>query len=91
MTLCKTCAFNFLLGFQPHYLTALSRRLLTCISICFQAMYSEFSTLNIQIDKDFTAKLSGYGCVGFNTEEISNAPAVCSCMTEYNLKFEVVR
>jgi hypothetical protein len=54
-------------------------------------MYSEFSTLNIQIDKDFTAKLSGYGCVGFNTEEISNAPAVCSCMTEYNLKFEVVR
>ncbi|CAD6236196.1 unnamed protein product [Miscanthus lutarioriparius] len=41
----------------------------------FQAMYSEFSTVNIQIDKDFTAKLSGYGCVGFNTEEISNAPA----------------
>ncbi|NP_001358604.1 serine/threonine-protein kinase NAK [Zea mays] len=40
----------------------------------FQAMYSEFSTLNIQIDKGFTAKLSGYGCVGFNTEEISNAP-----------------
>uniref|UniRef100_A0A0A9CS31 Protein kinase domain-containing protein n=1 Tax=Arundo donax TaxID=35708 RepID=A0A0A9CS31_ARUDO len=40
----------------------------------FQAMYSEFSTSNIQIDKDFTAKLSGYGCVGFNTEEeISNA------------------
>ncbi|ONM03602.1 Protein kinase superfamily protein [Zea mays] len=30
--------------------------------------------LNIQIDKGFTAKLSGYGCVGFNTEEISNAP-----------------
>jgi hypothetical protein len=43
-------------------------------------MYSEFSTSNIQIDKDFTAKLSGYGCVGFSTEEeISNAPAVCSC------------
>ncbi|XP_062207280.1 probable serine/threonine-protein kinase PBL1 [Phragmites australis] len=41
----------------------------------FQAMYSEFSTSNIQIDKDFTAKLSGYGCVGFNTEEISNASA----------------
>ncbi|CAO2182509.1 unnamed protein product [Urochloa humidicola] len=40
----------------------------------FQAMYSEFSTSNIQIDKDFTAKLSGYGCAGFNTEEISNAP-----------------
>lgn len=49
-----------------------------CISFCFQAMYSEFSTSNIQIDKDFTAKLSGYGCAGFNTEEISNAPVVCS-------------
>jgi hypothetical protein len=41
-------------------------------------MYSEFSTSNIQIDKDFTAKLSGYGCAGFNTEEISTAPVVCS-------------
>ncbi|XP_044510429.1 probable serine/threonine-protein kinase PBL1 [Mangifera indica] len=30
----------------------------------FQAMYNEFSTANIQIDKDFSAKLSGYGCVG---------------------------
>ncbi|XP_050213669.1 probable serine/threonine-protein kinase PBL1 [Mercurialis annua] len=30
----------------------------------FQAMYNEFSTGNIQIDKDFSAKLSGYGCVG---------------------------
>ncbi|XP_022966270.1 probable serine/threonine-protein kinase PBL1 [Cucurbita maxima] len=30
----------------------------------FQAMYKEFSTANIQIDKDFSAKLSGYGCVG---------------------------
>ncbi|KAL6616294.1 hypothetical protein ACP70R_038564 [Stipagrostis hirtigluma subsp. patula] len=38
----------------------------------FQAMYSEFSTSNIQIDKDFTAKLSGYGCVGFTNEEIPN-------------------
>ncbi|ONM09950.1 Protein kinase superfamily protein [Zea mays] len=44
----------------------------------FQAIYNEFSTLNIQIDKGFTAKLSGYGCVGFNTEEISNAHVVCS-------------
>lgn len=42
-----------------------------------QAMYNDFSTSNIQIDKDFTAKLSGYGCVGFNTEEeISNASVV---------------
>ncbi|CAN1303314.1 Serine/threonine-protein kinase PBL34 [Linum perenne] len=30
----------------------------------FQAMYNEFSAANIQIDKDFSAKLSGYGCVG---------------------------
>ncbi|XP_068669043.1 probable serine/threonine-protein kinase PBL11 [Aristolochia californica] len=29
----------------------------------FQAMFYEFSTANIQVDKDFTAKLSGYGCV----------------------------
>uniref|UniRef100_A0A7N2M522 Protein kinase domain-containing protein n=2 Tax=Quercus lobata TaxID=97700 RepID=A0A7N2M522_QUELO len=39
----------------------------------FQAMYNEFSTSNIQIDKDFSAKLSGYGCVGHIPEmEISN-------------------
>ncbi|XP_068643410.1 probable serine/threonine-protein kinase PBL1 [Aristolochia californica] len=29
----------------------------------FQAMFFEFSTANIQVDKDFSAKLSGYGCV----------------------------
>ncbi|XP_048439453.1 probable serine/threonine-protein kinase PBL1 [Pyrus x bretschneideri] len=40
----------------------------------FQAMYNEFSTANIQIDKDFSAKLSGYGCVGQIPEaEISNS------------------
>ncbi|XP_010253087.1 PREDICTED: probable serine/threonine-protein kinase NAK [Nelumbo nucifera] len=40
----------------------------------FQAMYNEFSTANIQIDKDFSAKLSGYGCVSHNPEaEISNS------------------
>ncbi|KAK6943262.1 Serine-threonine/tyrosine-protein kinase, catalytic domain [Dillenia turbinata] len=40
----------------------------------FQAMYNEFSTANIQIDKDFSAKLSGYGCVGHVSEtEISNS------------------
>ncbi|BFG36586.1 hypothetical protein CerSpe_228600 [Prunus speciosa] len=39
----------------------------------FQAMYNEFSTANIQIDKDFSAKLSGYGCVSHIPEaEISN-------------------
>lgn len=34
----------------------------------FQAMYNEFSAVNIQIDKDFSAKLSGYGCVGLLPE-----------------------
>lgn len=39
----------------------------------FQAMYNEFSTANIQIDKDFSAKLSGYGCASYNPDtEISN-------------------
>ena len=42
-------------------------------------MYNEFSTANIQIDKDFSAKLSGYGCVGHNPEaEISNSSVVSS-------------
>lgn len=56
-----------------------------------QAMYNEFSTTNIQIDKDFSAKLSGYGCVGHIPEsEISNNSVVskmksvmalsCSCI-----------
>lgn len=44
-----------------------------------QAMYNEFSTANIQIDKDFSAKLSGYGCVGHIPElEISNNSVVSS-------------
>jgi hypothetical protein len=42
-----------------------------------QAMYNEFSTANIQIDKDFSAKLSGYGCVGhIPEEEISSSSSV---------------
>jgi len=53
----------------------------------FQAMYSEFSTSNIQIDKDFTAKLSGYGCVGFSTEEeISNVPACAANLSVETLE-----
>ncbi|XP_022722324.1 probable serine/threonine-protein kinase PBL1 [Durio zibethinus] len=51
----------------------------------FQAMYNEFSTANIQIDKDFSAKLSGYGCVGHipETEEIStNSAAVGNLSVE---------
>ena len=78
ITLHESYGFNFA-WLQPPYPVVLALTC-TCISVCFQAMYSEFSTSNIQIDKDFTAKLSGYGCVGFSTEEeISNAPAVCSC------------
>ncbi|CAI9761911.1 unnamed protein product [Fraxinus pennsylvanica] len=39
----------------------------------FQAMFHEFSTANIQIDKDFSAKLSGYGCISHIPEtDISN-------------------
>uniref|UniRef100_A0A804LUJ8 Uncharacterized protein n=1 Tax=Zea mays TaxID=4577 RepID=A0A804LUJ8_MAIZE len=43
----------------------------TALAVCH---VQRVLNLNIQIDKGFTAKLSGYGCVGFNTEEISNAP-----------------
>jgi hypothetical protein len=44
-------------------------------------MYDDFSASNIQIEKDFTAKLSGYGCVGFNSEEErSSASMVSPCL-----------
>ncbi|KAF7845223.1 putative serine/threonine-protein kinase PBL1 [Senna tora] len=50
----------------------------------FQAMYNEFSTANIQIDKDFSAKLSGYGCVGHIPEEeiVGNSSAVGNLSVE---------
>ncbi|XP_010683512.2 probable serine/threonine-protein kinase PBL11 [Beta vulgaris subsp. vulgaris] len=50
----------------------------------FQAMYNEFSTVNIQIDKDFSAKLSGYGCIGLLPEaDLSNAsPALGNLSVE---------
>ncbi|KAB2067449.1 hypothetical protein ES319_A09G227100v1 [Gossypium barbadense] len=51
----------------------------------FLAMYNEFSTANIQIDKDFSAKLSGYGCVGhiLEAEEIAaNSFAVANLSVE---------
>ncbi|KAF8052807.1 hypothetical protein N665_1503s0003 [Sinapis alba] len=51
----------------------------------FQAMYNEFSTANIQVDKDFSAKLSGYGCVGNNSSpetETSNSPALANLSVE---------
>ncbi|PKA67144.1 putative receptor-like protein kinase [Apostasia shenzhenica] len=35
----------------------------------FQAMHSELSSANIQVHKDFSAKLSGYGCVGLTLEK----------------------
>lgn len=42
-------------------------------------MYNEFSTANIQVDKDFSAKLSGYGCVGhIPEEEIPSSSSVSS-------------
>lgn len=48
-----------------------------------QAMYNEFSTANIQIDKDFSAKLSGYGCVTHNADtDISNTSAVSDSLAE---------
>ncbi|GMH10031.1 hypothetical protein Nepgr_011872 [Nepenthes gracilis] len=50
----------------------------------FQAMYSEISTANIQIDKDFSAKLSGYGCVGLLPESDMSI----SCAAAGNLSLE---
>ncbi|KAK2981832.1 hypothetical protein RJ640_010349 [Escallonia rubra] len=41
-----------------------------------KAMFHEFSTANIQIDKDFSAKLSGYGCISHIPEtDVSNSSA----------------
>ncbi|GAV67294.1 Pkinase_Tyr domain-containing protein [Cephalotus follicularis] len=52
----------------------------------FQAMYNEFSTASIQIDKDFSAKLSGYGCIGHIPEpEISSGSVAVA-----NLSLETV-
>lgn len=47
------------------------------LSRYLQAMFNEFSTANIQIDKDFSAKLSGYGCINHIPEtEIRNSSVV---------------
>uniref|UniRef100_A0A1J3IG27 Putative receptor-like protein kinase n=1 Tax=Noccaea caerulescens TaxID=107243 RepID=A0A1J3IG27_NOCCA len=50
----------------------------------FQAMYNEFSTATIQVDKDFSAKLSGYGCVGGHgpETETSNSSALANLSVE---------
>nr|XP_043635832.1 probable serine/threonine-protein kinase PBL1 [Erigeron canadensis] len=50
----------------------------------FQAMFHEFSTANIQIDKDFSAKLSGYGCISHIPEADipNNSPAMANLSVE---------
>ncbi|PIN21377.1 Serine/threonine protein kinase [Handroanthus impetiginosus] len=50
----------------------------------FQAMFHEFSTANIQIDKDFSAKLSGYGCISHipETDISSSSVAVANLSVE---------
>lgn len=46
-------------------------------------MYNEFSTATIQVDKDFSAKLSGYGCVSHVPEsETSNSSALANLSVE---------
>ncbi|XP_047322233.1 probable serine/threonine-protein kinase PBL1 [Impatiens glandulifera] len=53
----------------------------------FQAMYSEFSTANIQIDKDFRAKLSGFGCVSHLPEnEIPNSSVALATLSMETLE-----
>ncbi|WOL16632.1 putative receptor-like protein kinase [Canna indica] len=44
----------------------------------FQAMYYEFSTSNIQVDKDFSAKLSEYGCASYNPEADISSSSIAS-------------
>lgn len=52
----------------------------------FQAMFHEFSSANIQIDKDFSSKLSGYGCVDTEISSgISAAPALSTEAQERGL------
>ncbi|GJY40673.1 probable serine/threonine-protein kinase PBL1 [Tanacetum coccineum] len=50
----------------------------------FQAMFHEFSTANIQIDKDFSAKLSGYGCISYipETDIPNSSPAMANLSVE---------
>ncbi|EPS73757.1 hypothetical protein M569_00992, partial [Genlisea aurea] len=53
----------------------------------FQAMFFDFSTANVQIDKDFSAKLSGYGCIAHIPEaDISSS----SVSAKGNLSVETV-
>ncbi|XP_019162728.1 PREDICTED: probable serine/threonine-protein kinase NAK [Ipomoea nil] len=52
----------------------------------FQAMFHEFSAGNIQIDKDFSAKLSGYGCI----THIQETDISCSSAAIANLSAETL-
>ncbi|XP_072997615.1 probable serine/threonine-protein kinase PBL1 [Typha latifolia] len=53
----------------------------------FQAMYNEFSASNIQLDKDFTPKLSGYGCASYHMEaDISNTSMVTANLSVETLE-----
>nr|GFD55458.1 probable serine/threonine-protein kinase PBL1 [Tanacetum cinerariifolium] len=47
-------------------------------------MFHEFSTANIQIDKDFSAKLSGYGCISYipETDIPNSSPAMANLSVE---------
>ncbi|KAL2250313.1 UNVERIFIED_CONTAM: putative serine/threonine-protein kinase PIX7 [Sesamum indicum] len=53
----------------------------------FQAMFHDFSTANIQIDKDFSAKLSGYGCISHIPEaDISSGSAAVANLSVETLE-----
>ncbi|KAG0468156.1 hypothetical protein HPP92_017484 [Vanilla planifolia] len=53
----------------------------------FQAMFHEFSSANIQVEKDFSAKLSGYGGVSYNTEtELVNTSVATASLSVETLE-----
>lgn len=56
----------------------------TCALAPSQAMFHEFSTANIQIDKDFSAKLSGYGCISHIPEGDISSGSVVSAIANYS-------
>ncbi|GFY82441.1 protein kinase superfamily protein [Actinidia rufa] len=57
----------------------------------FQAMFNEFSTANIQIDKDFSAKLSGYGCITHIPETEISKSSVESIIRDANSASHIER
>ncbi|PKU78075.1 probable serine/threonine-protein kinase PBL1 [Dendrobium catenatum] len=53
----------------------------------FQAMFHEFSTSNIQVDKDFSAKLSGYGSISYPPEaEVLNTSVATANLSSETLE-----